>query len=99
MSSICNITTTTTIAFGEDFGGWMAGSPFLHFGRCHTYTLFCYECTSCCGLDSGSYAAAVATAVFFLFRIYPLYALHFMSLAVSNEAGIYLDSNVYMYWM
>jgi hypothetical protein len=50
------------------------------------------------GLDSGFYAAAVATAVF-LFRIYPLYALHFMSLAVSNEAGRCLDSNVYMYWM
>jgi hypothetical protein len=51
------------------------------------------------GLDSGSYATTVATAVFFLFRIYPLYAWHFMSLAVSNEAGRYLDSNVYMYWM
>lgn len=79
MSSICKI--TTTYYYYCFWGGlWGLARSCILAGATLIPLLLWNAHLAMHGLNSGSYAAAVATAdLFFLFRIYPLHALHFMS--------------------
>jgi hypothetical protein len=81
MSLICKITTTTTISFGEDSGiGWrVAHSCILAGATLYTpfqFFLICYIPHLWDAVHGIGFLCCSGYGWSFLFRIYPLYALH-----------------------